>query len=317
MSLKLANNAVSKLASAILATDTSLALTPGDGAKFPALGAGDWFPVTAVKSDGTLEIMKCTAIAVDTLTVTRAQEGTAAMTFSAGDHVELRWTNAAYSDVSSRADAAQTAANAAQTTASAAAVKANNLSDLTDKAAARSNIGMGRTLVKSQTIAGAASIILTDADFGNADSITILLNGIVTTTGVYYRLMLALNPDGTGAPVSAFYNTVQYSYVLSDGTGNVTSSGERGVTFGRWCYSNNGGSTNASSELTIFNMQGINGLGPQTIGRCLAVDNSGNVLNGSFGAQVASNIGAIKYVSLSMDAGTISVARMMVYRNEG
>lgn len=93
MALKLANNAVSALASAINSSSLSIALAPGDGAKFPSLAAGDWFPVTVVKSTGALEIMRCTARAGDTLTVMRAQEGTAALDFAAGDRVELRLTS--------------------------------------------------------------------------------------------------------------------------------------------------------------------------------------------------------------------------------
>ncbi|ACR15052.1 putative tail fiber protein [Burkholderia phage BcepIL02] len=95
MALKLANNAISKLAGAVAANATSLALTPGDGAKYPALGAGDWFPLTVVKSDGSYEVMRCTARNVDTLTVSRAQESTAALAFAAGDRVELRFTSLA------------------------------------------------------------------------------------------------------------------------------------------------------------------------------------------------------------------------------
>ncbi|CAB3972350.1 MULTISPECIES: hypothetical protein [Burkholderia] len=96
MALKLANNAVSKLASGVGVGATSIALVPGDGAKYPTLGPGDWFPLTVVKSDGTLEVMRCTARATDTLTVSRAQENTAAQAFSAGDRVELRFTMGAF-----------------------------------------------------------------------------------------------------------------------------------------------------------------------------------------------------------------------------
>jgi hypothetical protein len=92
MALKLTNNATSTLAAAIDGSATSLLLKPGDGAKFPTLAAGDWCPIVCVKSDGTLEIMRCTARATDTLTVTRAQEGTGALSFSSGDRVELRMT---------------------------------------------------------------------------------------------------------------------------------------------------------------------------------------------------------------------------------
>jgi hypothetical protein len=95
MALKLANNAVSSLAAPITNTDLSLVLQTGGGAKFPVLGGGDWCPVTVVKTDGTLEIMRCTARTSDTLTVTRGQEGTTPLAFSANDRVEVRWTVAA------------------------------------------------------------------------------------------------------------------------------------------------------------------------------------------------------------------------------
>lgn len=103
MPLKLTNNATSKLAGALTASSTSLAVSPGDGAKFPALTAGDWFPLTLVKPDGSLEIVRCTARSSDTFTITRAQEGTAALAFSAGDRVELRATKAAFEEMNTNA----------------------------------------------------------------------------------------------------------------------------------------------------------------------------------------------------------------------
>lgn len=99
MVLKLANNAISKLASSLTAAATTLSVTPGDGAKFPTLTAGDWFPLTIVKSDGTLEIVRTTARSSDTFTIVRAQEGTAASDFSAGDRVELRLTAGALPEI--------------------------------------------------------------------------------------------------------------------------------------------------------------------------------------------------------------------------
>jgi hypothetical protein len=96
MALKLANNAVSRLASSLAVGDTTLPVSTGEGAKFPTLAGGDWFPLTVVKADGSLEIMRCTARSGDNLTVTRAQESTTAKTFSAGDRVELRMTAATY-----------------------------------------------------------------------------------------------------------------------------------------------------------------------------------------------------------------------------
>lgn len=92
--LKLTNNAFASIAAAVGAADTTITLTTGAAASFPELEAGDWFPITAVRVNdpSTVEIMRCTARSGDTLTVERAQEGTAAVTFSVGDIVEIRPT---------------------------------------------------------------------------------------------------------------------------------------------------------------------------------------------------------------------------------
>lgn len=94
--VKFANNAVSRLAGNITNIATTLTVTPGDGAKFPALGAGEHFPATLVKSDGTLEIVKVTARSTDTFTIERAVEPVGgvqtARAFTAGDKIELRLT---------------------------------------------------------------------------------------------------------------------------------------------------------------------------------------------------------------------------------
>lgn len=105
MSVQLANNATSKLAAGLSSGATSLAVLPGEGAKFPTLNAGDWFPLTIVKVDGTLEIVKCTARSSDTFTIERAQEGTAAEEFQAGDRVELRATKLALETLARDANA--------------------------------------------------------------------------------------------------------------------------------------------------------------------------------------------------------------------
>lgn len=95
MALKLSNNADGLLALAISDSDTSLTLEAGHGSRFPALGSGDWFPITVVRASdpSQFEIMRCTARTLDTLTVERAQEGTSAITFDAGDVVSLRLTS--------------------------------------------------------------------------------------------------------------------------------------------------------------------------------------------------------------------------------
>jgi hypothetical protein len=98
MPIKLANNASGTLATAVSASDTGFALTTGDGAEFPTLGAGDYFYATITSSGGTQEIVKATARSGDSLTVVRAQEGTTAQSFAAGSRFELRVTAASVLD---------------------------------------------------------------------------------------------------------------------------------------------------------------------------------------------------------------------------
>lgn len=87
-----ANNSSSRLAASIGAADTTISLQAGTGTLFPAPTGGEWFPLTLIAPDGTFEILRCTARSTDVLTVDRAQEGTAARAFSAGDRIELRLT---------------------------------------------------------------------------------------------------------------------------------------------------------------------------------------------------------------------------------
>lgn len=101
-SFKLKNNAVGVIASNLLSTSTTITLISGQGGSFPSLGADEYFPATLVKEDGTVEIVKCTARSGDTLTVTRGQEGTAAIAFSAGDRLELRMTAGAFEEMQAK-----------------------------------------------------------------------------------------------------------------------------------------------------------------------------------------------------------------------
>lgn len=99
MKLKLTNNADTTLAGALTAAATTVLLAPGAGAKFPSLVDGDFFPLTLIKTVNgvaTREIVHVTASNVDSLTVLRAQEGTVASTFSAGDYAGCHPTAACF-----------------------------------------------------------------------------------------------------------------------------------------------------------------------------------------------------------------------------
>lgn len=92
MTLKLANNAVSALATNISASATQFTIKSGDEVRFPTLAPGEWFPLTLVDAANNTEIVRCTGRSGVTMTVARAQEGTSARIFNADTRVELRLT---------------------------------------------------------------------------------------------------------------------------------------------------------------------------------------------------------------------------------
>lgn len=91
-----ANNAASVLASSLTAIATSLSVTAGHGALFPSPTGGNYFLATLCQQGAAgeinFEVVKVTARATDTFTMVRAQEGTTALAYNAGDKFELRLT---------------------------------------------------------------------------------------------------------------------------------------------------------------------------------------------------------------------------------
>lgn len=93
--IKFTNNASGTLAVSLGTTDTAISLSAGHGALFPSLVAGDYFYATLADASNNLEVVKVTARATDQLTVVRAQDGTVARSFSAGDTIQQRISAAA------------------------------------------------------------------------------------------------------------------------------------------------------------------------------------------------------------------------------
>jgi hypothetical protein len=88
------NNASAALASSITTSSTTITVTTGAGAQFPAISGSNYFYATLTDSSNNLEIVKVTGRATDVLTVVRAQEGTTARAYAAADKIELRLTAA-------------------------------------------------------------------------------------------------------------------------------------------------------------------------------------------------------------------------------
>jgi microcystin-dependent protein len=95
MTALFANNATSRIPDDLGSGSTSLLVWPGDGAKFPQPGAGDFFTVTLEdRRTGQIEICTCTSRSGDMLQLVRAQEGTVAQNFLMGASVSNRMTAA-------------------------------------------------------------------------------------------------------------------------------------------------------------------------------------------------------------------------------
>lgn len=88
------NNATTTLGSSILIGDLTLTVASGTGALFPATTSG-FFYVALVNSSNQIEFVKVTARSSDTFTIVRAQGGSSARAYTAGDKVELRLISSA------------------------------------------------------------------------------------------------------------------------------------------------------------------------------------------------------------------------------
>ena len=101
------NNAASTLASGITSTATTITVSSGAGALFPAISGGNYYYATLTNSSNQLEIVRVTARATDVFTVVRAQEGTTARAYLTSDKFELRITAASLTNMV-QLDGAQT-----------------------------------------------------------------------------------------------------------------------------------------------------------------------------------------------------------------
>lgn len=201
MAVKFSNNASATLASSITNVATSIAVTAGQGALFPSLSAGEFFYATLVNSSNNLEIIKVTARSTDTLTVVRAQDGTAARAYTAGDKLELRPVAASF-DTFVQTDNAQTISgnktfsgvqtfsNTIVGSINGNAATATNATTVTNGVytTGTQSIGGAKTFTSDLTLSSTAPrLYFTDTDgtnfsLYNNSNIFYLLNGAGSTT---------------------------------------------------------------------------------------------------------------------------------------
>lgn len=213
-----ANNATSLVAGGgILSGDTSVTVTTGQGDRFPAVASPHYFMMTLIDVSGNREIVKVTARTAgsDTMTIVRAQEGTAAQAFAAGSYVDQRITKHsldAFSEVAEQfvnyyvCDAS--AADQADT------VNSNSLASLVATIGTSANA----TIVLPHTGTGntTAYNVLQNLDLSTYGNINFVIQrGAVITHGT--------NTINMPAPQCGFYQITNQSPVFS-GTGVVTLS---------------------------------------------------------------------------------------------
>ena len=199
-----ANNAISTLASSINSSVTSLTLATGTGALFPSISGSQFFRVslTDALTRSNHEIMFCTAISGDTLTVTRGQEGTIAQSWAANDIIMNEITAGAMVQLYSPSND-----------------QANVVRFAVDTGTANAYVIALNPSMPSSTISGGVPIVLFKALHANTGASTITING-----GTTYNLIGLSGSALIGGEIQAnaivqiVFNGTSFSLLSATGT---------------------------------------------------------------------------------------------------
>jgi hypothetical protein len=282
MGVLFTNNASASLASAITSGSTTITLASGQGALFPTLSGSNFFMATLVDTSNNIEIVRATARTGDTLTVTRAQDGTSARAFAAGDKLELRIVNAGLQEFVQRDG----------TVAMTGALNMNNqkVTNLSQATATTDGVAGGRAINTTGDIQGGGNLTadrtlsltntgVTAGEYGSASAIpvvTVSATGRVTALSTAaLDLSTKVNLDGGNATgtwagttewtrvnnrptaLSSFSNSTLFDTTSNCGFGADFGSGNTGncrplVNYGvNWSQQSNCGNIGANvTELT-------------------------------------------------------------------
>lgn len=240
MPVLFSNNASAPLASSISSSATTIVVTTGQGALFPAITGTNYFYATLTNSSNQLEIVKVTARSSDSFTVVRGQEATTARAYAAADKLELRVT-AAGLNAMVQFDGA-TAANGAvaySTGTLQSYTAAGTAGQILSSAGASSPVWIAQSAIAagSATNAGFATNAgaATNATFASsATNATLATTATLATLATTATLAtLATLATSAGALTTASGGAPSYSaraWVNFDGTGAVAIRSSGNVT---------------------------------------------------------------------------------------
>lgn len=279
MSLQYVGNAAFQqgtLGSSYTAGGTSLVLTGGDGANFPA--SGDfWVRVqTSVSDASDAEIFKVTARSTDTLTVTGAQDGTSNVNHGAGSIVV--WVLSASALTQLKADV---------------------------------TIGaQGLVLLEQHTASSSASLDFTSCISSTYDDYQLeLIQLVPASDGVSFGIRVSTDGGST------YVSSADYSsWILRFGSGGSTAGGGTGLTFINMFHGDsmsNNSNWGLSGNIKLFNPLSASSY-KLVSGQLVTLNQSGSraciIANGAYESTTAVN--AFQFI---MSSGNIASGTIRVY----